>query len=275
MLACINTFANDNTDDAIRIYYGGDRSQAMGLFYDIYNNDNNNAEALYQIAVANYENKQISKEEFNATLKKATELAFESKEDSLAHYILSQAASKTGNKDLALEEIDQALKIEPTSVRYLRGKMLFLASKAKQSKNKELFFEAMDYAKKGIEVVDSDPKKYFTKGSLHFEIARWVHGCCSKYRDIIIYHYKESIESNEMSQTKLSYAWNNMSYQLYKLGRCNEAKDAAENALKISTYGYALQNLESAKMCLAGNNVFYKIWYKIESWIRIILSFFY
>lgn len=274
-LTWMNVLADDLTDDALRIYYNGSRSQALSMFREIYSNNNKNAEALYDIVVADYEDNVISKEKFISELSLAAELSIEAGDNALAHYIQAQLASKTGDSELALVEISNALEIEPDSVRYLRGKMLFLGGKGEKLKKDELVYKAFEYGNKAIDVVDSDPKHYFTKGSLHFEIARWVHvGHDSQFGSIKIDHYKKSIELNEMSDRKISFAWNNMSHQLYTLNQCREAKVAAENALKIMSFGYARQNLESANACIAGNNIFYRIWYKIESFIKSFLRFF-
>jgi hypothetical protein len=46
-----------------------------------------------------------------------------------------------------------------------------------------------------------------------------------------------------------AFAWNNLSVAYLHLGQCQKAKDAAEAALKIRTFGAAEMNRNRAEVC--------------------------
>ncbi len=62
-------------------------------------------------------------------------------------------------------------------------------------------------------------------------------------------YYRQFIEQSAPS-VPYAFAWNNVSIAYKELGECAQAKDAAEQALKVMKFGAAETNKRHAELCL-------------------------
>lgn len=65
----------------------------------------------------------------------------------------------------------------------------------------------------------------------------------------MVEHHLRFIEQSEKS-VAYAFAWNNASIAYRQLGKCDKAKEAAENALKVTKFGAAQQNKRFAEFCI-------------------------
>lgn len=179
-------------------------------------------------------------------------LAEAQKNSAFGHYVLSRYAQSHNAYGEAVSEIDKALILEPDSVRYLQAKGDILIDKGNWERNNELIYTGIDWLAKANESAGESRPAYFTEWGYHFDVAyaygRLANGkSCPKEA---IDNYLAVTEKSPYQNGLVAYSWNNISCAYRKIGQCEKAKEASENALKIRQFGAARTNLRYSEFCI-------------------------
>jgi tetratricopeptide (TPR) repeat protein len=147
-------------------------------------------------------------------------------------------------------EIDKALALEPKSTRFIGAKGNVLQRYGQWSGNDKRLESAIQYLKQAAEQAskeiepDSDPNSYnfaIAEAFSQFRRPRWQE---------VTEYYERYLQQSKYHSTSYAFAWSNVSTGYRKLGECQKAKNAAEAALRIMTFGAAEMNLNRAEFCL-------------------------
>lgn len=180
-------------------------------------------------------------------------LAKENGDFAYAHYVLSLYARNHRAYETALKEINEALNIEPDSILYNITKAALLVKTGSWRKDNDTIREGISYYEKANEIAGTSRPVYFSKLDYHFDVA-WslgsLKGTESCPIEAIDHYLAVTRLGNETNNTKVSYAWNNVSCAYRASGQCEKAVEASKNALKLSKYGAAKTNLKYSEFCM-------------------------
>jgi len=243
-------------DELLRKGYLGDTSFAERYLLAVLEEQPTHLEAQWQlvrIELAKLESAGLSERAAGLAAIAPTfaELAQQAKQSDqvFLHYITAMYADKYHAYERALSEIDKALASEPESPRYSMGKGRLLVNYGQWSKQDREIEEGIGLLLKAKRLSKTHPNPYAREMHYDFQIA-WGIAKLSKPRwDEVVEHYVRFIEQSEES-IPYAYAWNNVSIAYRKLGQCGEAKEAAENALKVMTFSEAESNKRYAEFCI-------------------------
>lgn len=166
----------------------------------------------------------------------------------------ARAADFYGAYDTALNEIDNAIALNPNSVRYQYSKGLILRHKGKYFDDDQWIDKARDQTIHALEMYKIAPAHFYIESDFYIAIGFGELGKNVPDYQAVIDNYQKAI-SLGASNRNIAWAWGNMSIAYRNLGLCQEAKEAAEKALSIMNYGNARNQKIYAEVCLAAGAV--------------------
>lgn len=244
-------------DHLARHGYSGDTSTAERYLQAVLERQPEHLEAnwlVLRLSLARLVNLQLSDRVgglymLGPQFTRLAKLAEESNQQAFLHYITAVYASYYKAYDRALSEIDKALALEPRSTRYLNAKAELLIACGSWYGRDDLIEQGIELTEKIQKLAKAQPDRFKRPASYDFQIA-WAISELSEPRwKEVVEHYLKYLISAEES-LEYAFAWNNASVAYRHLGLCKDARDAAENALKITTFGAAESNKTYAEFCL-------------------------
>lgn len=203
-------------------------------------------------------------------IKTITKLANAKGDSAYAHYVQSVYARNHRAYEIAIMEINKSLEIEPNSVLYNWVKAALLVRTGSWKRNNAMIYEGIDSYKKAHQLAGDQHPIYFTEVDYNFKVA-WSLGqltggasCPANAID----HYLAVTQLSPKEDQTVAYAWNNISCAYRKLGQCEKAKEASQNALNIMKFGAAKTNLQYSEFCIQMQNS--GLWIKMDDSDQII-----
>jgi len=176
-------------------------------------------------------------------------LAKKSGQQGFLHYMSATHAGYYDAYERALGEVDRAVALDRTSVRYLTAKGRLLVGSGKWTRNDAQVEEGIGVLHQARELWQTHPsifvrdeffEFYLADAFSSFEHPRWAEAA---------EHYERFLEKAQESALT-AFAWNNLSIAYRKTGSCDRARNAATKALTIMTFGAAQTNKVYADFCL-------------------------
>jgi tetratricopeptide (TPR) repeat protein len=239
--------------------YKGDMSSAQRRLAAILDEDPTNLEALWQLTYTQHLSgvKNWSLLDRSANLSKAGPkfeyiIRLARKQGNLAfgHLVKAWQAWLYNAFPQALDEIDQALHLDPNSTRYLMIKGRILKAKGTWEGEAETIGKAVVLLKHAHRQSQTYPTPFYKGENFFFYLGRTVEATGQDGWAEAIQHYQKAIELGKPGSRIQTYSWNNMSILYRKLGQCQKAKEAAEEALAITKFSAAKRNKQYAEFCL-------------------------
>lgn len=171
-----------------------------------------------------------------------------------AHYVQARYWGLYNDFDLAIESITQAIKKEPSSIRYLYTKGIILIDRGKWEKSDRYTLEGMESINQARTMAETNPSMYFTQAGYYFKLAYTNSGLIKKNPKKTIEYYEGYLNFSSNKRDS-AHAWNNISIAYKHLGQCKKAGEAAEKALEIMDFSAARSNLRYAKFCQKMNKI--------------------
>jgi tetratricopeptide (TPR) repeat protein len=178
------------------------------------------------------------------------DMARKAKKTAFLHYITAMYANYYNNYERASAEIDKAVRLEPKSARYVGAKGLLLARYGDWVDDDKRIELGIQYLRQSAELPCSEPDLVDEPCERDFQIASAIADLKHPRWQEVAAHYERYLKSTKYKASAYTFAWNNLSIAYRHLGECQKAKDAAEAALKIRTFGAAEMNRNRAEFCL-------------------------
>ena len=178
------------------------------------------------------------------------ELAKDKGKPGFVRYVLAEYAERHNNFDRALAEIDAALALAPDSVRFEKVKAGILLNRGRWRRSDEDIETGVVMLEEILQRTRGADLPYFTSAGVHFQIAYAINDMREPRWNKVVEHYLAAIELSPPQEIRVAYAWNNIGTAYRRLGRCDKALEAAENALAIMDFGAARQHKRFSEFCL-------------------------
>lgn len=178
------------------------------------------------------------------------ERARQAKQPAFLHFITAAYARYYANYDRVAAEIDQAVRLEPKSARYLGAKGLFLAQQGDWINNDKLIETGIHHLKQSaaLPCMETDISDELCERD--FYIAMAIADLSRPRWQEVAAHYERYLQKAKYRGTTYAFAWNNLSIAYRHLGQCDKAMQAAQSALKVRKFGAAEMNRNRAEFCL-------------------------
>ncbi len=166
------------------------------------------------------------------------------------HFVRAEYAKFYKSYNRALSEIDRALALEPTSTRYLASKGRILIDKGDWERSDAVIEDGLRILSRAHQQSKTHPSIFYDEEKFHFGLAWGISQLSRPRYQEVVQHYLAAIKHGPHKTTPRAFSWNNVSIAYRKLGQCEQARDAAEQALEIMEFGAATSNRQYAKFCL-------------------------
>lgn len=177
-------------------------------------------------------------------------LATKRGEDALAHYIQARYLNAYRQHDEALDELEKALTLQPKSSRFLYVKADILASKGKWNyESRDVWLNKANQILETMLTATLDPSAHINKHNIYFQLGYNASALKNADASKTIAYYLKSL-GGMGSGVEEHFVWNNLSIAYLKLNECQQAFDAAKQALELVEFGAAKTNLRNANYCL-------------------------
>ena len=260
-------FANDDvtlwlaqTIEELRVQlYKGDMSSAQRRLAAILDEDPTNLEAMWQLTytqhlsgVKNWSLLDRSENLSQAGPKFEYIISLARKQGNFAfgHLVKAWQAWLYNAFPQALDEINQALRLDPNSTRYLMIKGRILKAKGRWEGESDSIKKAVVILKQAHRQSQTHPTPFYKDENFFFYLGWTVEAVGQDGWAEAIQHYQQAIQLGQPGSRIQTYSWNNMSILYRKLGQCQKAKEAAEEALAITEFSAAKRNKQYAEFCL-------------------------
>lgn len=180
---------------------------------------------------------------------RVTKLAKESNQQAYLHYMTAVYASYYKAYERALSEIDKALSLEPDSTRYQHTKAKLLIDYGSWYGRDDRIEEGVEMTRRALEMAKKHPDPLNPPVKYHIQIAWGISELSEPRWKEVVEHYLRYLASAEESMA-YAIAWNNASAAYRHMGLCQDAKDAAEAALRVREFGMAKFNKRFAEFCI-------------------------
>lgn len=175
-------------------------------------------------------------------------------DDAFAHYVIARYRGLYNDFDLALVSIEQAIKKQPDSIRYLYTKGILLIDKGKWTRNDSFTIEGMGAIDQARKMAETNPSMYFNMEDYLNKLAFTNAILIEKKPKKTVGYYLEYLKYST-NKRDAAHAWNNMSIAYQNLGECKKASEAAEKALEIMDFDSARANFRYSKFCQKMNEI--------------------
>ena len=236
----------------------GDTSGVERLLEAILEQDSTHPKALWQLTFRRY---RLFDDEGESLSQQAAKLAAAAPliqtivaeaqkrgDPAFAHYVLGRYAGLHNAFDRALAEMDKALAAEPDSVRYRVIKGTILIDKGQWEKNDASILQGMQLIDEARRMAETAPGLYYKTADFYFKLAFANASLASQNLQKTIDYYHSFLQ-HALNKTNIAFAWNNLSIAHRRLGECEQARNAADNALQIADFGAARSNRRYARFC--------------------------
>ena len=237
----------------------GDSSGVERLLSAILEQDSTHPKALWQLTFRRYrlfDNAGETLSQQAAKLAAAAPMiqtivaeARQRGDQAFAHYVLGRYAGLYDAFDRALAEMDQALAAEPDSVRYRVVKGSILIDKGKWEDDDPSILQGMQLIDEARRMAETSPSLYYKTADYYFKLAFANASLESQDLHKTIDYYRAFLQHG-VNKRAIAFAWNNLSIAYRRLGDCEKARNAADNALQISDFSAARSNRRYARFCL-------------------------
>jgi tetratricopeptide (TPR) repeat protein len=178
------------------------------------------------------------------------DMARKAKRTAFLHYITAMYAHYYNNYERASAEIEKAVQLEPKSARYVGAKGLLLARHGHWIEDDKRIELGIRYLRQSAELPCSEPDLVDEPCERDFQIALAIGDLKRPRWPEAAAHYERYLKTTKYKSSAYNFAWNNLSIAYRHMGECQKAKDAAETALKMKTFGAAEMNRNRAEFCL-------------------------
>ncbi len=262
----VGALLNKALDELVRNGYVGDTSAAERYLGAILEQQPDHLEAQWQlvyIKLVPLSNTPLSQRAtalfaISPAFDRLAKLAHQSKQQAFLHFITAMYASYYNTYERALTEIDQALALEPQSVRYLTAKGRLLVNYGKWTKRDAEIEKGISVFKQARELFQTQPSPFIRDEYYDFYLAGAIADLSHPRWKEVAEHYQRFIERSQES-VAYAFAWNNASIAYRQLGECDKAKEVAEKALKVTKFGAAEWNKRYAEFCIEMQKMALKI----------------
>jgi len=167
-----------------------------------------------------------------------------------SHYVMARYSGSYNQFDIALEEIEKSLEIEPESALYLFVKADLLSDRGswEWEKRNHWLEESIPVLLQTLALIEKKPSLYITQSAVYFALAQNNSFLKDGDPQESIEYYLKSLNSDD-GGVQPEFSWNNISIAYRKSGQCNKAQEAAEKALEIKKFGAARTNRRYAIFC--------------------------
>lgn len=204
---------------------------------------------LAHLANVEFSNRVSGLSSVASAVERVERLAEKEKNLAFLHFIRATHANFYNNFERAVTEIDRALLLDPYSLRYHTTKARVLVEYGKWSKHDDRIEQGISLLKRVREALVERPTLYLHDANVAFYLAGAVSSLSRPRWNEVVEYYRQFIERSAPS-VPYAFAWNNVSIAYKELGECAQAKDAAEQALKVMKFGAAETNKRHAELCL-------------------------
>jgi tetratricopeptide (TPR) repeat protein len=178
------------------------------------------------------------------------DMARKAKRTAFLHYITAMYARYYNNYERALAEIEKAVQLEPKSARYMGAKGLLMAGHGHWLEDDKRIELGIRYLRQSADLPCSEPDLTDEPCDRDFEIAFAISHLKRPRWPEVAAHYERYLKNTKYKSSAYSFAWNNLSIAYRHMGECQKARDAAETALKVKSFGAAEMNRNRAEFCL-------------------------
>lgn len=237
-----------------------DKSAGKRLLNAILEKDPEHPQALWELTfthyispIANYNQLQFRAHSLAAAGKHIETIVASARrrnQQAFSHFVLAAYSSFYKAYDRALKEIDNALAIQPDSIKYMHHKGRLVASKGRWEQQDSEILQGMAIIEQAHEKNHPDSDFSITDADYYFQLAIFNSALTVPRHEKTIEYYLAAIENNKDDDRQLAFAWNNISMAYRDLEQCDRAKHAAEQALAIMDFGAARNNRQYAEYCL-------------------------
>jgi tetratricopeptide (TPR) repeat protein len=244
-------------DQLVKSGYTGDTSAAERYLQAVLEEQPDHLEATWQlmyVKLAHLTNVELQDRVSGLTaiapaMERIERLAHKEKNIAFLHFMRATHASFYNNFERAMKDIDLALTLAPRSVRYQAARARLLVGYGKWSKHDGRIEQGISILKQAREALMERPTPYLDDAMLAFYLAGASSSLSQPRWSEVVDYYRQFIERSAPS-VPYAFAWNNVSIAYKELGECAQAKDAAEQALKVMKFGAAETNKRHAELCL-------------------------
>ncbi len=244
-------------DQLVKSGYRGDTSAAERYLHAVLEEQPDHLEANWQrvyLSLVDLLNVELSdRVKGLSTLAPAIErvekLADKGKNRAFFHFVRATHASFYNNFERAMKDIDLAVALDSGSLRYQTAKARLLIEDGNWSKHDGRIEQGISLLKRTREALLERPTPYLHDANFAFYLAGAISSLSRPRWNEVVEYYRQFIEQSAPS-VPYTLAWNNVSIAYKELGECAQAKDAAEQALKVMKFGAAETNKRHAELCL-------------------------
>lgn len=244
-------------DQLVTSGYTGDTSAAERYLHAVLEEQPDHLEANWQrvyLSLVDLLNVELSdRVKGLSTLAPAIErvekLADKGKNRAFFHFVRATHASFYNNFERAMKDIDLAVALDSGSLRYQTAKARLLIEDGNWSKHDGRIEQGISLLKRTREALLERPTPYLHDANFALYLAGAISSLSRPRWNEVVEYYRQFIEQSAPS-VPYAFAWNNVSIAYKELGECAQAKDAAEQALKVMKFGAAETNKRHAELCL-------------------------
>jgi tetratricopeptide (TPR) repeat protein len=253
----VESLLNKAIDELLSLGYVGDTSAAERYLAAVLEQQPDHLEARWQVLylrLGSLKNVPLSERtdalaQLSPEFGRVAKIARTSKQETFLHYMTAIHASYYKNYERALAEIDKAVALDKTSVRYLTAKGRLLVERGAWAGSDRDIEAGVEVQKAAREMLRAKPSHFVRDEDFEFFLAAALADMTKPRWDEVAEHYQRFIAASRESLSQ-AFAWNNSSLAYQKLGECAKAKEAAQKALAIAKFGMAQQNLQRSEFCL-------------------------
>ena len=248
---------NKALDHLLRTGFLGDTSAAERYLQAVLDEQPEHLEALWQLIVIELGKLRNTSLSGRATgllaisplFEHLAERARQANQEAFLHYATAVYADYYAAYERGLVEIDKALALEPQSPRYLMAKGKLLVAHGAWTGRDQDIEKGIDLLYKAQELSETHPNPYALPMHYDFQLAWGISQLSQPRSEEVVEHYQSFIEQSEET-IPYAFAWNNVSIAYRDLGKCEQAKEAAEKALSVMAFDNAEANKRFAEFCL-------------------------
>lgn len=244
-------------DQLVKSGYRGDTSAAERYLHAVLEEQPDHLEANWQrvyLSLVDLLNVELSDRvkglsTLSPAIERVEKLADKGKNRAFFHFVRATHASFYNNFERAMKDIDLAVALDSGSLRYQTAKARLLIDDGNWSKHDGRIEQGISLLKRTREALLERPTPYLHDASFAFYLAGAISSLSRPRWNEVVEYYRQFIEQSAPS-VPYAFAWNNVSIAYKELGECAQAKDAAEQALKVMKFGAAETNKRHAELCL-------------------------
>lgn len=250
----------DGAIEELRVnVYSGDLSAAKRRLRAVLEEDPKNLEALWQLTYTNHLarpknwnllDRAQHLRQASSQLQEIVKLAHDQGNTAYAHFVKAWEGLAYNAFPQALEEINQALRLEPDSIRYLMLKGRILVAQGDWENRDEAIEEGIKLIQQSWNNSKNHPSPFFKEENYHFRLAHSIWHFSRPRWEKVIFHYEQAIQHAEPNTTTQLYSWTNLSKAYRLQGQCEKAKQAAERSRAIEETKTATRQKQYAEFCL-------------------------